>query len=80
METQNPLVKKIIEVLAPYLGDNMAWASIKMFTKEKKISLDEISSRHLPALAAKIEPGLRIFVGQVKAEALTSEIANLGKQ
>ena len=71
------LFDKVVSVLSPDLGNTTARASVKMFLKEFSVSPDAVGPEHLDQLAAKIKPGLHVFVGKTKAETLTNKILSL---
>jgi len=74
------LFDKVVAVLSPDLGNTTARASVKMFLKEFSVAPDAVGPEHLDRLAAKIRPGLNVFVGKTKAETLTNKILSLNHQ
>jgi hypothetical protein len=70
-----PLFQRVVEILSPYIGPTTAKASVKMFLKQDGIAPEQLEPGHLPALAARLEPGLRVFVGLGTAKALSHRVA-----
>jgi hypothetical protein len=69
---------KIVAILAPYLGDTTARASVKMYLKDLKLNADELDADALDKLASKLKPGLKVFVGSDRADELVNQVRNLG--
>ena len=65
----NKLSNNIIDILTPYLGKAMAESSLKVnCTSYLKISPDELSAEHIPALCDRLIRGLKVFVGVENAQ------------
>jgi len=71
-----PLFLRVVEILSPYIGPTTSRASVKLFLKQDGILPEQLEPAHLPALAARLEPGLRVFVGLETAKALSRRVAN----
>lgn len=71
---------KVVAILAPYLGETTARASIKMYLKQLKVKTDELDADALNKLASKLKPGLKVFVGSDRADELTDQVRNLGSK
>jgi SRSO17 transposase len=72
------IFEKVVAILAPYLGEVTARASIKMYLKDLKLKADELDPDALEKLASKLKPGLKVFVGSDRATELTDQVRNLG--
>lgn len=73
------LVERVVDALSPYLGQMAARASVRMFLEKAGLAPSEIGTEHLDRLAETLKPGLKVFVGAAKAEALAAEIRGLQK-
>jgi hypothetical protein len=75
-ERARSAVSVVIEVLAPYLGGNMARAAVH--GQASKLGLSPTLEGHdLDRLLEAMAPGLAVFVGRDKTRALTAEIEKL---
>ena len=72
------LFDQVVDLLSPYIGNITSKASVTMFLNEAGVTPEALGPQHLLALAGKIRPGLSVFVGKAKAEALANQIHSLG--
>jgi len=70
-----PLFERVVEILTPYIGATTSRASVKMFLRKDGLEPGQLSPEHLAQLAARLEPGLRVFVGGDTAKALSQRVA-----
>ncbi len=73
------LLDRVVKTLSPYLGQVAARASVKMFLERSGLPPDSVRPEHLGQLAETLKPGLRVFVGPAKTDAVVGEILDLGK-
>ena len=71
------LSDRIIDKLAPYLGQNAARASVGMFLQKHGIKPDALGRQHLPQVVETLKPGLKVFLGAARADAVAAEIGAL---
>jgi hypothetical protein len=75
-EPARSAVHVVVEVLAPYLGGNMARAAVR--GQASKLGLSPtLDGSDLDRLLEALAPGLAVFVGREKTRALTAEILRL---
>jgi hypothetical protein len=71
------LVDKIIEILGPFMGENMARASLRVYVNEIKITEGSFKPEHLDMLVFRLRSGLTAFAGKEKAQQLVNDILRL---
>jgi hypothetical protein len=71
------LVDKIIEILGPFMGENMARASLRVYVNEIKINQGSFEPQHLDMLVLRLRTGLTAFAGKEKASQLINQILRL---
>lgn len=71
------IVERVVNTLSPYLGQMAARASVRMFLEKAGLTPSQVGAEHLDRLAETLKPGLKVFVGAAKAEALVAEIRRL---
>jgi hypothetical protein len=71
------LSDRVIEKLSPYLGQNAARASVSMFLQKNGLTADALHRQHLPQIAKTLRPGLKVFLGAARADAVAQEIEAL---
>ena len=71
------LSDRIIEKLGTYLGQNAARASLSMFLEKNRLDATALGHEHLPQLAQTLKPGLKVFLGAARADAVVKEIEGL---
>lgn len=64
----------IVQVLAPYLGENMARAAVHSHRENLGLTGRELAHVDLARLLERIGPGLGVFVGRDKTERILDEI------
>ena len=74
------LADRVVQTLAPYLGQTAARASLRMFLEKSGVQSESFAPEHLPRLAETLKPGLKVFVGAAKADVVTAELIDLGKE
>lgn len=70
------LYQRVVDILSPYIGPTTSKASVKLFLKQAGVMPDQLLPEHLADLAARLEPGLRVFVGPETAKALGQRVAH----
>ncbi|MDD5066618.1 MAG: hypothetical protein PHF84_06180 [bacterium] len=73
----NPICEKIIDLLTPNLGKNMAIATLDVQTQKIGKTSDTLSRQDLFSLSEKIKTGIKIFVGTEKANEIAAKITNI---
>jgi hypothetical protein len=74
----NNLNETIVDILTPYLGKAMSESSVKVnCTVYLHIPPEKISKEHIPALCDRLIRGLKVFVGDDKAEQIVGTIQKL---
>jgi len=71
--------KKIINYLAPLLGQFTAANAVEVFSRQVGLDPKQLSEAEVAALADALKPMLRIFVGSEKTEQIAQEIIRLGE-
>ncbi|MEN6609299.1 MAG: hypothetical protein ABFC24_00510 [Methanoregulaceae archaeon] len=69
--------EKILSVLEPGIGRNMAKSALKIKCKKLGITPEEISRDDVLILADDLYEPLRIFAGEEFAKSMTSQIKNI---
>lgn len=72
------LTDRVVHTLSPYLGQTAARASVQMFLEKSGLQAGTFGTQHLGQLADTLKPGLKVFVGAARAEAVALEILRLG--
>jgi hypothetical protein len=67
-------IETIVAVVSPYLGENMARASVSAHCRKLGINGSEPTGAQLDALVEKLALGLNIFLGRTKTGAVVDEI------
>jgi hypothetical protein len=80
LRSERTLFEKVVAILSPYLGEMTSRASIKMFLLEFEVTPETFGPEHVSGLAEKLKPGLKVFVGNTKADVLTQQVLLLNKQ
>jgi hypothetical protein len=71
------LADQIVKTLSPYLGALAARASLSMYLTRAGLEASDIQGQHLKQIADTLRPGLRVFLGPAKADALAQTISDL---
>lgn len=79
MDLNEPLFDKVVGVLTPYIGETSARASVGLYLKQVGVDPQKLDTSDLEHLAQKLEPGMRVFVGGLKAKMLKRRILILGE-
>jgi len=69
-----PLEAFVERTIAPFVGATLARASIRAHAERLGIDGAELSAEQVGELLARLEKGLRVFVGSPKAAALITTI------
>jgi len=67
-------LETIVAVVAPYLGETMARASVSAHCRKLGINHGQASGPQIEALIEKLALGLNIFLGRTKTGAVVDEI------
>lgn len=62
------VTQKIVEILAPFVGPNMAKASVGLQLQKIGHAGEMMSAVTVEELLGKLRPGLAVFVGTAKAD------------
>ena len=68
------LIQKSTFLLSPSVGRAMAETLINQALQQLRLGVDDVAQGDIPALALKLEPALRQFVGDEKAQRLASAL------
>ncbi len=68
---------KILNILTPFLGKNMSESSLSLYCKKLGISADAIGKNNLEDISKGLYPGLKIFLGDAKANQILDSIKKL---
>ncbi|WP_437552528.1 hypothetical protein WME97_14645 [Sorangium sp. So ce367] len=75
------VIKKLVDVLAPYLGENMARAAVCSQADKLEFKHGRLSPADVERLLDAVAPGLGVFVGRDKAQRILDEArAAIGAQ
>jgi hypothetical protein len=72
--TTNLYTQKIINIIAPLMGQAIAIGTIKASTSKIGISEQAVGPDNIPLLASQIEKGLTIFLGTDGAKKIADQI------
>ncbi|WP_437329400.1 hypothetical protein [Sorangium sp. So ce381] len=67
------VIKKLVHVLAPYLGENMARAAVRSQADKLGFKHGRLSPADVERLLAAVAPGLGVFVGRDKAQRILDQ-------
>jgi hypothetical protein len=73
------LVDRVTRALAPYLGQVAARAALKVYFERSGLTPEAVRAEHLVQIAETLRPGLRVFLGQAKADVLALEIISMDR-
>jgi len=68
-------VKRLEEILTPYIGKTVAQTTIRMQCKALGIAPENLTAGQMPSLIDRITVGLRVFVGADKAGRIKAEMS-----
>ncbi|MBI3654673.1 MAG: hypothetical protein HY231_26880 [Acidobacteria bacterium] len=71
--------EKILEYLAPVLGEATAKNLLRHYCIKMHLSFEEITPKNLPELASAMRPMMAVWLGSSGAERASQEIANLAQ-
>jgi len=74
------LFDDVVGVLAPDLGANMARSSVELHLTKAGVARERLAPEHLAALVERVKPGLAVFVGRARADALGAKVLALATQ
>jgi hypothetical protein len=69
-----PLEAYVEQTIAPFVGNSLARASIRAHAERMGLDGTDLTRAQLADLLERLEKGLRVFVGSVKAAALIATI------
>jgi hypothetical protein len=64
----------IAKVVSPYVGEAMGQSAGSFFMKRLGITSSELSGEDLESVLAEMSKGLKVFIGQGKAEQVSVEV------
>ncbi len=73
----NPLAHQIERLLAPIVGEFIATATVKKNCELIGITTNDLTTNHIPDLAARIEKSVSFFSGKEAGIEVADEIRNL---
>ena len=68
------VVRTIVRVVAPYLGETMARSAAQAHCQKLGISGDHMQPAQAEALIGKMGAGLNVFVGREKSNVVVAEL------
>jgi hypothetical protein len=68
------VAETIAKVVSPYVGEAMGQSAGSFFMKRLGITSDELSGEDLESVLAEMRKGLKVFIGQGKAEQVSLEV------
>jgi hypothetical protein len=75
-----PLLGQVANILAPELGEHMARAAVRTHLRKAGLEMIDFRAVHLADLASRLRPGLMVFLGGERTEALVAQVESLGKE
>ena len=63
-------VKEIVTAITPYVGENMARSAARVHCEKLGIPDGPVTPEQIAQLIARLETGLRVFMGRDKASSL----------
>jgi len=63
-------VQEIVAAITPFIGENMARSATRVHCEKLGIADPHISPQQVEMLIARLETGLRVFMGREKATSL----------
>jgi hypothetical protein len=63
-------VREIVAAITPFIGENMARSATRVHCEKLGIADPQISPQQVDMLIARLETGLRVFMGRDKATSL----------
>ncbi|HEV7499583.1 MAG TPA: hypothetical protein VGQ33_06235 [Vicinamibacteria bacterium] len=68
------VVQQIVAEIAPFIGENMARSAAQMHCEKLGIGDPTMTSEQLDLLIARLETGLRVFMGREKSASLMAPL------
>jgi len=72
--TRDAVTGSLVAVLAPFLGENMASASVQAQAQKVATGAGPLAPPEVEALVDKLGRGLVVFLGRAKTEAVVAEM------
>lgn len=63
-------VKEIVAAITPFIGENMARSATRVHCEKLGIAEPNVTPQQVDMLIARLETGLRVFMGRDKANSL----------
>ena len=63
-------VQEIVAAITPFIGENMARSATRVHCEKLGIAEPNVTPQQVDMLIARLETGLRVFMGRDKANAL----------
>ena len=70
------VVRVVVDILAPYIGDTMARSATEAHCRKLGIAGSVMSAEQVDQLLGKLAGGLNIFLGRDKSTVVISEVRN----
>ena len=67
-------VQEIIAAITPFIGENMARSATRVHCEKLGISDPNVTPEQVEMLIARLETGLRVFMGRDKANSLMAPL------
>lgn len=71
------LYDQIVEILIPFIGKQMAIASLNTQCKKIGISPENLSKEHIDALIKYLQPAIKVFAGQAHTDRIIETIKKM---
>lgn len=72
-------LREIVAAITPFIGENMARSATRVHCEKLGIAEPHVTPEQVAALIARLETGLRVFMGRDKATSLMQPLrAKLG--
>ena len=68
------MVREIVTAITPFVGENMARSAARVHCEKLGIGEPTMTGEQLDALIARLETGLRVFMGRDKASSLMAPL------
>ena len=67
-------VQEIVAAITPFIGDNMARSATRVHCEKLGIADPDVTPQQVAMLIARLETGLRVFMGREKANSLMTPL------
>jgi hypothetical protein len=71
---RNEIARAFADALSPYIGRNLAGASLRGHFEKLGIEEREVTEAEVAAVIQLIKPGLHVFVGRERASSVVDEL------